>query len=66
MKLASDRVPTTFIVRLLIDYDGLYSFRFTDWLPNHVMVMMIVIVFTILNPLVIPFSLIYFSAAAGE
>ena len=30
------------------------------------MVMMIVIVFTILNPLVIPFSMLYFSAAVGE
>jgi hypothetical protein len=29
------------------------------------MVMMIVIVFTVLNPLVIPFTLVYFSAAVG-
>ncbi|KAG8842962.1 hypothetical protein FRB91_003692, partial [Serendipita sp. 411] len=40
------------------------TYNFYYWLPNHVMVMMIVIVFTILNPLVIPFSFIYFSAAA--
>ncbi|PVG01499.1 hypothetical protein CPB86DRAFT_699009 [Serendipita vermifera] len=39
------------------------TYNFYYWLPNHVMVMMIVIVFTVLNPLVIPFALIYFSFA---
>lgn len=37
-----------------------------DWLPNHIMVLLIVIIFTVLNPLVVPFALIYFSAATGE
>lgn len=41
------------------------TYNFYYWLPNHVMVMMIVIVFTILNPLVIPFSLIYFGVAVA-
>ena len=30
------------------------------------MVMLILIIFTVLNPLVVPFTLIYFSAATGE
>lgn len=35
------------------------------WLPNHVLVMMIVVVFAILNPLVIPFAWIYFCVVNG-
>jgi hypothetical protein len=36
-----------------------------DWLPNHVLIMVIVVVFTILNPLIIPFAWIYFCVANG-
>ncbi|PIL22331.1 hypothetical protein GSI_15019 [Ganoderma sinense ZZ0214-1] len=32
-----------------------------DWLPNHVLVMHVLLVFALLNPLVIPFALVYFS-----
>ncbi|KDQ11413.1 hypothetical protein BOTBODRAFT_135721 [Botryobasidium botryosum FD-172 SS1] len=39
------------------------TFDYFYWLPNHLVVLIIAIVFTILNPLVIPFALIYFSAA---
>jgi hypothetical protein len=36
-----------------------------DWLPNHVLVMTIIVCFALLNPLVIPFALVYFSVESG-
>lgn len=66
--MASDRAHTTstasaFYPPILCDVLTSVS---ADWLPNHVLVLLIVIVFTILNPLVVPFSFIYFSSAIGE
>ncbi|PCH40020.1 hypothetical protein WOLCODRAFT_116507 [Wolfiporia cocos MD-104 SS10] len=37
------------------------TFNYYYWLPNHVLVVHILLVFAVLNPLVIPFGLIYFS-----
>jgi len=37
------------------------SGRFLDWLPNHLLVIHILFVFAVLNPLVIPFGLLYFT-----
>lgn len=31
-----------------------------DWLPNHTLVLHVVVVFAVLNPLVIPFAFLYF------
>jgi hypothetical protein len=36
-----------------------------DWLPNHLLVINIIVLFAVLNPLVIPFGLIYFSIKQG-
>lgn len=37
-----------------------------DWLPNHVLVMHVLLVFALLNPLVIPFALVYFAVERSE
>ncbi|KAG2153124.1 uncharacterized protein EDB93DRAFT_1136745 [Suillus bovinus] len=37
------------------------TFNFYYWLPNHLLVIHILLLFALLNPLVIPFGLIYFS-----
>jgi hypothetical protein len=39
----------------------LASGRFGDWLPNHLLVIHILFVFAVLNPLVTPFGLLYFT-----
>ncbi|KIM23172.1 hypothetical protein M408DRAFT_17948 [Serendipita vermifera MAFF 305830] len=39
------------------------TYNFYYWLPNHITVVLILVIFTVLNPLVVPFSLVYFSAA---
>ena len=37
-----------------------------DWLPNHLLVIHVLFVFAVLNPLVIPFGLLYFSIERGK
>ncbi|KAH9159491.1 hypothetical protein EDB89DRAFT_2048781 [Lactarius sanguifluus] len=37
------------------------TFNYYYWLPNHLLVIHVLFVFAVLNPLVIPFGLIYFS-----
>ncbi|KAI0366924.1 DUF221-domain-containing protein [Pilatotrama ljubarskyi] len=37
------------------------TFNYYYWLPNHVLVIHVLLVFAVLNPLVIPFAFIYFS-----
>ncbi|KAG1751153.1 hypothetical protein EDB19DRAFT_1675660 [Suillus lakei] len=37
------------------------TFNFYYWLPNHLLVIHVLLLFALLNPLVIPFGLIYFS-----
>src|ERR1700729_3109972 len=37
----------------------------TDWLPNHMLVVHVLLLFAILNPLVIPFGFIYFCVEAA-
>lgn len=37
-----------------------------DWLPNHLLVIHILLVFAVLNPLVMPFGLLYFSIERGK
>ena len=37
-----------------------------DWLPNHLLVIHILFVFVVLNPLVMPFGLVYFSIERGK
>ncbi|KAI0714066.1 hypothetical protein C8T65DRAFT_738952 [Cerioporus squamosus] len=37
------------------------TFNYYYWLPNHVLVMHVLLVFALLNPLVIPFALVYFT-----
>ncbi|KAG9111074.1 hypothetical protein FRC07_008109, partial [Ceratobasidium sp. 392] len=39
------------------------TFNYYYWLPNHLLVVIITLLFSILNPLVIPFSLLYFCVA---
>ncbi|KAG9077181.1 hypothetical protein FS749_010960, partial [Ceratobasidium sp. UAMH 11750] len=39
------------------------TFNYYYWLPNHLLVVIITLLFSILNPLVIPFSLLYFTVA---
>ncbi|KAH8922184.1 hypothetical protein BT69DRAFT_1243474 [Atractiella rhizophila] len=36
------------------------AFNYYYWLPNHLLVVSIVLIFSLLNPLVIPFALLYF------
>lgn len=36
-----------------------------DWLPNHMLVIHIMLLFAVLNPLVIPFGFIYFCIEAA-
>ncbi|KAH9891938.1 DUF221-domain-containing protein [Cubamyces lactineus] len=40
------------------------TFNYYYWLPNHILVMHILLVFAVLNPLVIPFAFIYFCVEA--
>jgi hypothetical protein len=37
-----------------------------DWLPNHLLVIHVLLVFAVLNPLVMPFGLLYFSIERGK
>ncbi|KAI5117451.1 hypothetical protein M0805_005828 [Coniferiporia weirii] len=37
------------------------TFNYYYWLPNHVLVVILALVFSVLNPLLMPFVLIYFS-----
>lgn len=36
-----------------------------DWLPNHLLIIHILLLFAVLNPLVIPFGLLYFCVETG-
>ncbi|KAI0775528.1 DUF221-domain-containing protein [Trametes elegans] len=40
------------------------TFNYYYWLPNHVLVMHVLLVFAVLNPLIIPFAWLYFSVEA--
>jgi len=37
-----------------------------DWLPNHLLVIHVILVFAIINPLVTPFALVYFMVETGR
>ncbi|CAE6498576.1 unnamed protein product [Rhizoctonia solani] len=39
------------------------TFNYYYWLPNHLLVLIITLLFSILNPLILPFSLLYFVVA---
>lgn len=39
--------------------------RFVDWLPTHLLVIHVLLLFSLLNPVVIPFGLFYFFIEAG-
>ncbi|EUC63218.1 tranport-associated late exocytosis protein [Rhizoctonia solani AG-3 Rhs1AP] len=39
------------------------TFNYYYWLPNHLLVVIITLLFSILNPLILPFSLLYFLVA---
>ncbi|KAF9781182.1 DUF221-domain-containing protein [Thelephora terrestris] len=39
------------------------TFNYYYWLPNHVLIVDILLLFSVLNPLVIPFGLFYFTAS---
>ena len=36
-----------------------------DWLPNHMLVLHVLLLFAILNPVVLPFGVLYFFVEAG-
>lgn len=38
----------------------------SDWLPNHVLVVILTLVFSVLNPLLMPFAVLYFAIESGE
>ncbi|OBZ71410.1 hypothetical protein A0H81_08778 [Grifola frondosa] len=40
------------------------TFNYYYWLPNHMLVIHVIMVFSVLNPLVIPFAFIYFCVEA--
>ncbi|GAB1525578.1 hypothetical protein RhiTH_008741 [Rhizoctonia solani] len=42
------------------------TFNYYYWLPNHLLVVIITLLFSILNPLILPFSLLYFVVALGN
>lgn len=37
-----------------------------DWLPNHLLVIHILLLFAVLNPLVVPFGFLYFCVEFGK
>ncbi len=41
------------------------SESFVDWLPTHLLVIHILMVFAVLNPVVLPFGTFYFFVEAG-
>ncbi|KAF9242543.1 hypothetical protein BU15DRAFT_86750 [Melanogaster broomeanus] len=41
------------------------TFNFYYWLPNHLLVIHVCLLFAVLNPLVLPFGLIYFAVEAA-
>ncbi|KAH9936413.1 uncharacterized protein B0H18DRAFT_1091982 [Fomitopsis serialis] len=41
------------------------TFNYYYWLPNHTLVLHIVVVFAVLNPLIIPFAFLYFCVESG-
>lgn len=45
---------------------ALWLTGFTDWLPNHVLIVILTLVFSVLNPLMTPFVVIYFAVETGE
>ena len=62
-----DLAPSITIVSLfLAPIRGVvFTFGSIDWLPNHLLVLFITIVFAVLNPLILPFALIYFAIERG-
>jgi hypothetical protein len=38
---------------------------YADWLPNHLLIIHVCLLFAVLNPLVLPFGLIYFAVETG-
>ena len=42
------------------------SVPYVDWLPNHILIIFILLLFSVLNPLAIPFGLLYFSISTSE
>ncbi|KAI0822219.1 DUF221-domain-containing protein [Trametes gibbosa] len=40
------------------------TYNYYYWLPNHILVIHVLLVFAVLNPLVVPFALIYFCVEA--
>ncbi|KAH9950604.1 DUF221-domain-containing protein [Amylocystis lapponica] len=40
------------------------TFNYYYWLPNHILVIHVILMFAVLNPLVIPFGLVYFGVQA--
>lgn len=51
--------------RLLLREIWLTELTLVDWLPNHLLVIHIMMLFAVLNPLVIPFGLVYFCVESG-
>jgi len=39
---------------------------FTDWLPNHLLVIHVLLLFSVLNPFVLPFATLYFFTQVGQ
>ena len=42
------------------------TFNYYYWLPTHLLVIHVLLAFSVLNPLVIPFGLLYFFIESGE
>ncbi|KAI0322353.1 hypothetical protein OF83DRAFT_1224915 [Amylostereum chailletii] len=40
------------------------TFNYYYWLPNHMLILYVILVFSILNPLVVPFGFVYFMVAS--
>jgi hypothetical protein len=65
--LVYDPELSTFIVCYLL-YSELMRvliFYTPDWVPTHVLIINVLLLFTVLNPLVLPFGCVYFFVENG-
>ena len=62
---AFDHEPITIIVRAKT-VSATHTDHVLDWLPNHILVIHVLLLFSLLNPFVLPFGAIYFFIQSGS
>ena len=58
--------PITIIVRAKTVSATIILTTCLDWLPNHILVIHVLLLFSLLNPFVLPFGAIYFFTQSGS